>query len=92
MAVTRASGSMTGTRSSSGAMAGTRTQQGTAACSSSIVVGQKRKRKSRWSDAAPGQSRDDKMINEAISSFDQPSVAQMTPEQIRQMIEQQEVN
>ena len=92
VAVTGARGSMTGTRPSSGAMVGARAQPGTAASSSSIGVGQKRKRKSRWSDAPPGQLQEDKMISEAISSFDQPSVAQMTPEQIRQMIEQQEVN
>ena len=48
----------------------------------------KRKRKSRWDD---GPSEEDRMIAQAIQSFDKPSATKLTPEQIRQMVEQQQV-
>lgn len=56
--------------------------------SSSSKAGVKRKRRSRWGEAP---SQEDTVIAQAIESFDKPSTQKLTPEQIRQMIEQQQV-
>ena len=48
----------------------------------------KRKRKSRWSEAP---TKDEQEVATVINSFSNPLKSQLTPEQFRQLLEQQEV-
>lgn len=49
----------------------------------------KRKRKSRWSEAP---TKDEQEVATVINSFSNPLKSQLTPEQFRQLLEQQELN